>query len=46
MPILREDWSPFLTVSDVFNSLNSILEEPEVDSAAYDAIKNEYINEP
>lgn len=46
MPIIREDWSPFLTVTDVFNSLNSVLEEPELDSAANDTIKSEYVNEP
>lgn len=40
MPILREDWSPFLTVTDVFNSLNALLDEPEIDCAANDTIKN------
>lgn len=28
MPILRDDWSPFITLSDIFSSIDNLLEEP------------------
>jgi ubiquitin-protein ligase len=46
MPILKDDWSPFLTLSAVFDSLDSILEEPEVDYAATEGLRSEYMNDP
>ena len=46
MPILKDDWSPFLTLSAVFESLDNILEEPDADYAANQTLKAEYRNEP
>jgi len=34
MPILKDDWSPYITLSTVFENLDNILEEPDVDYAA------------
>jgi flagellum-specific peptidoglycan hydrolase FlgJ len=46
MPILKEDWSPFLTLSTIFESLDSILEEPDPKYAATEIQKAEYRNDP
>jgi ubiquitin-protein ligase len=34
MPILKDDWSPYITLSTVFENLDNILEEPDVDYSA------------
>lgn len=46
MPILKDDWSPFLTLSMVFESLDCILEEPDPKYAATEILKTEYTNDP
>lgn len=34
MPILSDDWSPYLTLSNVIESLDNILEEPDINYGA------------
>ena len=46
MPTLKDDWSPYITLSTVFENLDNILEEPDVDYAATEMLKSEYRNEP
>ena len=38
MPILKDDWSPYLTLAAVFDSLDNIMEEPDIDCAANETI--------
>lgn len=33
MPVLEDDWSPFLSLTSVIESLDRILEEPELEYA-------------
>ena len=46
MAILDDDWSPFLTLEAVFDCLNQLLEEPDVQYAATTLLKLEYMEEP
>lgn len=38
MPILSDDWSPFLTLAAVLDSLDNLLEEPDKDYAASEVL--------
>jgi ubiquitin-protein ligase len=40
MPILSDDWSPYLTLLAVFDSLDNLLEEPDVSYSASLTLKN------
>ena len=44
MAILTEDWSPFLTLAAVFDTLDILLEEPDIDFPANQDLLDEYIN--
>ena len=44
MAILTEDWSPFLTLAAVFDTLDILLEEPDIDFPASQDLLDEYIN--
>lgn len=44
MPLLSDDWSPYLTLVAVFDSLDNILEEPDLAYAASASLKEEYTN--
>ena len=40
MPLLSDDWSPYLTLAAVFDSLDNILEEPDISYAASLSLKH------
>jgi ubiquitin-protein ligase len=46
MAILEDDWSPYLTLAAVIDSLDSILEEPDKEYAATSELRHEYLNDP
>jgi len=46
MGLLAEDWSPYLTLTAVIDSIDSIMEEPDLEYAATAALQDEYIYEP
>jgi ubiquitin-protein ligase len=39
MPILSDDWSPFLTLSSIFEGIDNILEEPDVNYPASESLR-------
>ena len=43
MPLLNDDWSPYLTLAAVLDSLDCIIEEPDVEYAASPELKEEYV---
>ena len=42
MPILREEWSPFLTLNSLIESLDAIMEQPNASSAVEQEILELY----
>ena len=46
MAVLRDDWSPYLTLAAAFDSLDNLLEEPDIQYSANQEMLQEYLHEP